>query len=77
MSSEPLNAKPVSLSAVPSPSDTATAKAALHAAESGDPRQMRGFTGGYVRALNWAILRPGATVLLAVALLLSAFGAYG
>lgn len=56
---------------------TATAKAALHAAESGDPRQMRGFTGGYVRALNWAILRPGATVLLAVALLLSAFGAYG
>ncbi|NKB27759.1 MAG: AcrB/AcrD/AcrF family protein [Rhodobacteraceae bacterium] len=56
---------------------TARAKAALSAAELGDPRQMKGFTGGYVRLLSWAIQRPGATVLLAIALLLGAFGAYG
>ena len=30
-----------------------------------------------MRALEWAILRPGTTVLLAVALLLGAFGLYG
>ena len=56
---------------------TAKAKAALHAAEVGDPRNMSGFTGAYVRVLEWAILRPTATLLLAVALLLGAFGAYG
>lgn len=56
---------------------TARAKAALHAAEFGDPRDMRGFTGGYVRVLEWAILRPGATLLFAIALLLGGFGAYG
>ncbi len=56
---------------------SAQAKAALHAAEIGDPRQMRGLTGAYVRVLEWAILRPGTTVLLAVALLLGAFGLYG
>ncbi|MBS1301157.1 efflux RND transporter permease subunit [Loktanella sp. SALINAS62] len=56
---------------------SARAKAALHAAEFGDPRDMGGFTGAYVRFLQWAILRPGATVLLAVALLLGGFGLYG
>lgn len=56
---------------------TAKAKAQLHAAEFGDPRDMTGFTGGYVRLLQWAILRPGATLLLAVALLLGGFGIYG
>ena len=35
---------------------SATAKAALHAAELGDPREMGGFTGAYVRVLHWAIL---------------------
>ena len=56
---------------------SATAKAALHAAELGDPREMGGFTGRYVRFLEWAILRPGATLLLAIALLLGGFSLYG
>ncbi|KIN63925.1 RND transporter, HAE1/HME family, permease protein [Sulfitobacter noctilucicola] len=56
---------------------TAKQKAALHAAETGDPRQMTGLTGAYVRVLHWAILRPAATLLLAMALLLGGFGAYG
>jgi len=56
---------------------TAKQKAALHAAEIGDPREMGGFTGAYVRMLEWAILRPAATLLFAVALLLGGFGAYG
>lgn len=56
---------------------TADAKAALYAAEFGDPRTMRGFTGRYVRLLEWAILRPATTLLLAVALLLGGFGLYG
>ncbi|ETA50531.1 efflux RND transporter permease subunit [Ponticoccus alexandrii] len=56
---------------------TASAKAALHAAEQGDPRAIGGLTGAYVRVLQWAILRPGATVVLAVAMLLGAFAAYG
>ncbi|MGB1034000.1 MAG: efflux RND transporter permease subunit, partial [Primorskyibacter sp.] len=49
---------------------SAGAKAALHAAEFGDPRDMGGFTGRYVRLLEWAILRPATTLLFAVALLL-------
>ncbi|EPX80981.1 efflux RND transporter permease subunit [Litoreibacter arenae] len=56
---------------------TARAKAALHAAEAGDPRTMGGFTGGYVRLLEWAVLRPVTTLLFAIALLLGAFGLYG
>ena len=56
---------------------TAAAKRALHEAEAGDPRRIGGTTGAYVRVLEWAILRPGATLLLAVALLLGAFGVYG
>ena len=55
---------------------TVAAKAAMHAAETGDPRRMGGATGLYVRVLEWAILRPLATLLLAVAMLLGSFGAY-
>lgn len=56
---------------------SAAAKAKLYAAEVGDPRDIKGISGAYVRVLEWAILRPGTTVLLAVAVLLGAFGAYG
>ncbi|MFP7569844.1 efflux RND transporter permease subunit [Marivita sp. S2033] len=56
---------------------SANAKAALHAAELGDPRDMGGITGAYVRLLERAILRPATTLLLAVALLLGGFGLYG
>jgi multidrug efflux pump len=56
---------------------TAAAKAAMHASETGDPREMGGFTGAYVRLLAWAIVRPGTTLLLALSLLLGGFGLYG
>lgn len=56
---------------------SASAKAALHAAEIGDPREMGGFTGRYIRVLEWAILRPATTFLLAIALLMGGFGLYG
>ncbi|MEL6426692.1 MAG: efflux RND transporter permease subunit, partial [Pseudomonadota bacterium] len=56
---------------------TAREKAALHAAEAGDPREIRGFTGAYVRLLEWAILRPVATAGLALAMLMGSFGLYG
>ncbi|WP_084863640.1 efflux RND transporter permease subunit [Salibaculum halophilum] len=55
----------------------AAAKKSLAEAEKGDPRRIGGLTGMYVRLLEWAILRPGATALLALALLLGAFGLYG
>ncbi|WP_300074656.1 efflux RND transporter permease subunit [uncultured Ruegeria sp.] len=56
---------------------SAQAKAALYAAELGDPRYMGGFAGAYVRVLEWAILRPATTLLLAVTLLLGGFCLYG
>lgn len=56
---------------------TAAAKAALYAAEYGDPRKSPGMAGLYARLLHRAILHPGATVLTAVALLLGTFGLYG
>jgi multidrug efflux pump len=56
---------------------SAAAKAALHAAELGDPRDMGGITGRYVRLLEWAVLRPGTTLLFAIALLLGGFSLYG
>ena len=56
---------------------SARSKAALHNAEFGDPREIGGVTGAYVRLLERAILRPGATLLFAIALLLGAFGLYG
>ena len=55
----------------------AAAKRALSEAEKGDPRRIGGLTGAYVRLLEWAILRPGATALLALAMLLGSFGLYG
>jgi len=56
---------------------SAHAKAALHAAEVGDPRDIGGFTGAYVRLLQWSILSPWTTVLLALSLLLGSFALYG
>ncbi len=55
---------------------SASAKAALHAAERGDPRRIGGLTGAYVRLLERAILRPWTTVLLALALLMGDFAIY-
>ena len=59
------------------PPQSARDKAALHAAEEGDPRDLKGFTGGYVKVLQFAILRPGATLIMAISFLLAGFGAYG
>ena len=56
---------------------SAVAKATLHAAENGDPRKLSGFTGGYVRVLQFAILRPWATLIMAISFLLAGFSAYG
>nr|WP_255561611.1 efflux RND transporter permease subunit [Pseudohoeflea sp. DP4N28-3] len=56
---------------------SAAAKRSLYEAERGDPRRIGGLTGVYVRMLEWAILRPAATALLALALLLGGFGLYG
>ena len=55
---------------------TARAKAALHAAEHGDPRDITGLTGVYVRILERAVLRPWTTMVLAVSLLLGSFALY-
>ena len=55
---------------------SAASKRRLHAAETGDPRRIGGLTGAYMRLLDWAIRHPAATVLLALALLLGAFGMY-
>ncbi|APX10576.1 efflux RND transporter permease subunit [Tateyamaria omphalii] len=55
---------------------SARGKAVLHAAELGDPRDIGGATGAYVRVLEWAILRPGTTLLCAVGLLVATFAAY-
>ena len=55
---------------------TAKAKAQLYAAERGDPRKMTGFMGGYVRVLEWSILRPWTTLSLAVIALVGSFAAY-
>ncbi|MFX0542168.1 efflux RND transporter permease subunit [Roseovarius sp. S4756] len=59
------------------PPQSAKDKATLHAAEKGDPRDLGGFTGGYVKLLQFAILRPWATLLMAISFLLAGFGAYG
>ncbi len=55
---------------------TAKAKAQLYAAERGDPRHMTGFMGGYVRLLEWSILRPWITLSFAVMALVASFVAY-
>ncbi len=56
---------------------SAKAKAQLYAAEHGDPRKMTGFMGGYVRLLEWSILRPWTTLSFAVMALVASFVAYG
>ena len=56
---------------------TAQAKAQLHAAEHGDPRDMTGFMGGYIRVLEWSILRPWTTLSIAMIALVASFIAYG
>ncbi|MHA3916084.1 efflux RND transporter permease subunit [Halovulum sp. GXIMD14793] len=56
---------------------TAQAKVTLMATETGDPRRIPGFTGAYARLLEKAILRPGTTLMLAVALLIGALATYG
>ncbi|WCR11551.1 efflux RND transporter permease subunit [Paracoccus stylophorae] len=59
------------------PPQSARDKATLHAAERGDPRDLTGFTGAYIKVLQFAILRPWATLLMAISFLLAGFGAYG
>tara|TARA_R110002049_G_scaffold117332_2_gene270501 strand:+ start:83478 stop:86603 length:3126 start_codon:yes stop_codon:yes gene_type:complete len=59
------------------PPQTAKDKATLHAAETGDPRDLGGFTGRYVKLLQFAILRPWVTLTCAIAFLLAGFTAYG
>tara|TARA_R110002167_G_scaffold1426_3_gene6738 strand:- start:26493 stop:29651 length:3159 start_codon:yes stop_codon:yes gene_type:complete len=54
-----------------------TDKSTFFETETGDPRKLRGGAGFYVRVLNWAILRPGATILFAIAMLLGSFSLYG
>ena len=56
---------------------TAAQQMQIAAAEHGDPRQMTGAGGLYVRALEWAILRPGRTVIFAVLALVASFVCYG
>ena len=56
---------------------SARAQAQLYAAEKGDPRSMTGFMGGYIRVLEWSILRPWTTMGLAVLALVGSFVAYG
>ncbi|AUH33189.1 efflux RND transporter permease subunit [Paracoccus tegillarcae] len=56
---------------------TASDKLAQAASTHGDPREVPGLTGAYVRLLERAIMRPWATVILAVAMLLGSFGIYG
>ena len=56
---------------------TAKAQMQIYSAEYGDPRNMTGAGGLYVRALQWAILRPRRTVIFAVLALVSSFVAYG
>ncbi|MFT4716755.1 MAG: multidrug efflux pump [Paracoccaceae bacterium] len=56
---------------------SAKSKAQLYAAERGDPRTMTGFMGGYVRVLQWSLLRPFRTLSFAVMALVASFVAYG
>lgn len=56
---------------------SAKSKAQLYAAEHGDPCQMTGFMGGYVRVLEWSILRPWTTLSFAMMALVASFVAYG
>jgi len=59
------------------PPQTAKDKETLYAAEQGDPRTLKGFTGGYIKLLQFAILRPWMTLFAAIAFLLAGFTVYG
>ncbi len=50
---------------------------ALAAAESGDLDSIEGFTGRYIQSLRFALARPFTVVLLATALLVGLYIAYG
>ncbi|WP_460274428.1 efflux RND transporter permease subunit [Celeribacter sp. ULVN23_4] len=56
---------------------SAKQKFQIMVSENGDPRNMHGAAGIYIRALEWAILRPGMTVIFAILALVSSFVAYG
>ena len=56
---------------------SAKAQAQMYAAERGDPRKMTGFMGGYVRILEWSLLRPWTTLSFAIMALVGSFVAYG
>lgn len=56
---------------------TAAQQRQIAASEYGDPRDMHGAAGVYVQALEWAILRPGRTLIFAILGLIGAFLAYG
>lgn len=51
-------------------------KAQAYASEEGDPRSMTGGAGLYVRGLEWAILRPGRTLVFALLALLGSVTLY-
>ena len=55
---------------------TAAAKAAMEASERGDPRDIGGLTGVYTKLLEVAVLRPAATLILTLGLLVGSFGLY-
>ena len=55
----------------------AAVKRAVHVAEPGGQRDIRGSTGAYLPVLHRAIPRPGATASLAMAMPLGSFGING
>ena len=58
-------------------SQSAKGKAQLFAAEKGDPRNMTGLMGRYIRVLQWSLLRPWITLSFAIIGLVGSFVAYG
>ncbi len=56
---------------------SAKQKRQMYESEKGDPRRMTGFMGGYIRVLEWSLLRPWTTLSLAMAGLVASFLAYG
>ncbi len=50
--------------------DDPKAKATLHAAQKGDLKTIKGFTGWYLSILSFALMRPGKVLLIAISLLI-------
>jgi multidrug efflux pump len=50
---------------------------AMAAAEEGDLASLRGFTGMYVRVLDWVLARPGKIIIASVVMLVGVQFAYG